>query len=86
MPDPPDGWAVSVAVWPLSIVTGETKTASTEDPLTVTVTAVEVTITGVPELSVTWSSNDQMPVVDRVPVDTVGVSPALQAKEEPKSL
>jgi len=36
---------------------------------TITVTAAEVTVTGVPELSVTCSSNDQVPVVVSVPDD-----------------
>ncbi len=54
--------------------------------LTVTVTTLEVTVTGVPELSVTWSSNDQVPVVDRVPVELVGLSPALQEEELPRLL
>jgi hypothetical protein len=54
--------------------------------LTLTVAALEVTVTGVPELSVTWSSNDQAPVVDKAPVDVDGVSPALQENEVPRSL
>jgi hypothetical protein len=84
VPDPPDGEAVNVAVCPLSIVTGETETDRAV--LTVTVTAEDVTVTGIEELSFTTISNDQMPVVDRMPVETVGVPPALQANEEPKSL
>jgi hypothetical protein len=84
IPDPPDGEAVNVAVCPLSIVTGETRTDNAV--LTVTVTAEDVTVTGVEELSFTIISNDQMPLVDRMPVETVGAPPALQANEEPKSL
>ena len=37
--------------------------------LMVTVTIVDVTVTGVPELSVTWSSNVHVPVVVSAPVD-----------------
>jgi hypothetical protein len=85
VPDPPDGEAVSVAVWPLSIVTGGTETVGVEDPLTVTVTA-EVTITGVEALSVTSSSKCHIPAVDKVPVDTLGVSLVLHANGELKSL
>jgi hypothetical protein len=51
--------------------------------LTMTVTADE--ITGVPELSFTWSSNDQIPVIDRVPLSDL-VPPAWQINEGPKSL
>jgi hypothetical protein len=84
IPDPPDGEAVNVAVCPLSIVTGETETDRAV--LTVICMAVEVTVTEVPELSFTWSSKCHVPEVDKVPVDTVGVSPALQANAEPKPL
>ena len=51
IPDPPDGEAVSVALWPLSIVDGGTETVSAV--LTVTCMAEEITVTGVSELSVT---------------------------------
>lgn len=37
--------------------------------LTVTVTGLEVTLTGDPELSVTCSSKDQAPVADSIPVE-----------------
>jgi len=85
LPDPPDGEAVSVAVWPLSIVDGRTKTVGVEDPLTVIVTT-EVTITGVVALSVTLSSKCHVPALDKMPVDTLGVSLALHRNGEPKSL
>jgi len=38
-------------------------------PFTETVPAVDVTVTGELELSVTWRSNDQDPTVVRVPVE-----------------
>ena len=82
IPDPPDGEAVSVAVCPLSIVDGGTETVNAG--LTVTCMEVEVTVTGVEELSVTSSSNDQMPVVDRVIIPDMGLG--MHAKERLKSL
>jgi hypothetical protein len=82
IPDPPDGEAVSVAVWPLSIVNVGTETVRTV--LTGIVTTFEVTVTGVSELSVTSNSNDQMPVVNRVSVPDMG--PRAHANEGPKSL
>ena len=82
IPDPPDGEAVSVAVCPLSIVDGGTETVRTV--LTVTVTAGAVIVTGVPELSVIWRSNDQMPVTDKLPVTDMG--PGAHANGEPKSV
>jgi hypothetical protein len=51
---------------------------------TVTVTALEVTVTGVSALSVTRSSKDQVPVVDKAPVDVeLG---EVQDEELPRSL
>jgi hypothetical protein len=55
------------------------------DGLTVTATALEVTVTCTTKLSVTWSSNDQAPIVSRAPVEVNGSAPALQPKELPKS-
>ena len=63
-PDPPEATAVNVADSPPSIVTGET---DTDRAVTVTVTGFEVTMTS--SWSVTWSSNDQVPGVERTPVD-----------------
>jgi hypothetical protein len=54
--------------------------------LTVTVTAEEVKVTGIEELSFTWSSKCHVPEVDKVPVELVGVLPALQTNAEPKPL
>ena len=55
---------------PESIVEGEAVGVLTVGrELTVTVTALEVLVTGDPALSVTCSSNDQVPVVLRAPVD-----------------
>ena len=52
--------------------------------LTVKRTGLEDTVLGM--LSVTWSSKDQDPTVDRMPVETVGVSPRLQENELPRLL
>jgi hypothetical protein len=84
IPDPPDGEAVNVAVCPLSIVTGETRTDNAV--LTVICTTVEVTVTIVPELSFTWSSKCQVPAVDKAPVGIVGVAPAVQLNKLPRLL
>ncbi len=54
--------------------------------LTLTVMLLEATVTGAPELSVTCNSNDQVPIVDRIPVEVVSRSPALQEKELPRLL
>lgn len=79
---------VKVIDWSLSIVAGEEMVTAVPVnwELTMTVTALEVTETGVEALSFTCSSNDQVPIVDRVPVETVGLSPVLQANEEPRAL
>jgi hypothetical protein len=53
---------------------------------TITETATEVTCTGGEPLSVTFSSKDQEPAVDNTPVETVGLSPALQGNEPPRLL
>ena len=75
----------SVELCPESIVVGETEiTGAVSAELTVTVTALEVAVAGVPELSLTCSSKLQVPVVVRVPVDTVGVLPAMQLNELPR--
>jgi hypothetical protein len=74
-----------VADCPTSTVVGLTEIVGDERAgLTVTVTAPEVTVTGDPELSVIWSSKDQVPTVIRVPVevDTVDV----HSEEIPKLL
>ena len=52
--------------------------------LTVTVTALEVTL--VVPLSVTLSSKLQAPIADRTPVDALGLSPTLQENELPRVL
>jgi hypothetical protein len=60
----------SVEDCPESIVAGEAVGVPTVSAaFTVTVTVVEVTVTGVPELSVTCSSNVHVPVVVNAPVD-----------------
>ena len=55
---------------PRSIVAGLTKIVGDERAaFTVIVTAPDVTATGELELSVTWSSKDQDPIVVKTPVD-----------------
>jgi hypothetical protein len=54
--------------------------------LTMTLATLEGVVTGVPELSVTCNSKLQVPVVDRMPVDVLGVAPATQENEPPRSL
>jgi hypothetical protein len=77
----------SVALCPESIVVGATKiTGAAKAPLTVTVAMLEVTVCGVPELSVTSSSKLHVPAAVSVPVEMVGRSPALQPNEPPRSL
>jgi hypothetical protein len=77
----------SATDWPLSMVVGETEiTGAVRAEFTVTATALEATVTGVPELSVTRSSNSQVPVAVRVPVETVGVSLVVQLNELPRPL
>jgi hypothetical protein len=53
--------------------------------LTRTVTTFEVTVCGVPELSVTSSSNDHVPVTVSVPVDMVGRLLVVQLNELPRA-
>jgi len=52
--------------------------------LTVTVTALDVVIWEGEPLSLTCNSKDHIPDVDKGPVETVGLSPAIHAKELPK--
>jgi hypothetical protein len=55
-------------------------------PFTVTVTAFEVTSSEGEPPSLICSSNNHVPVVDKTPVEAVGLSPALQANEAPRLL
>lgn len=74
-------------VWPEFMVVGFADiTGVVSAELTVTDVAVEVTVSGGEPLSVTFSSNDQEPAVDRAPVETVGLSPALHGNETPRLL
>lgn len=71
--------------WPESMVDGDAEGVFTVSaPLTVTLTGLEAMVVGV--LSVTWSSNDQVPVVDRVPVEVVGLSPGVHVNALPRLL
>jgi hypothetical protein len=51
---------------------------------TVAETAADVTVSAGEPLSITFSSKDHEPIVESVPVGTVGLSPALQVNELPK--
>jgi hypothetical protein len=73
---------VRVELWPMSMVDGLAATVgAVRIGLTVTVTGAEATVSDAP--SVTWSSKDQVPVVERAPVETEGCEPAVQVKELP---
>ncbi len=62
--------AVRVADCPRSRAVGLTEIVGDERPgFTVTVAGADATMTGELELSVTWSSNDHVPTVVRVPVE-----------------
>ena len=61
---------VRVADCPRSRAVGLTEIVGDERAgFTVTVAGADATMTGVLELSVTWSSNDHVPTVVRVPVE-----------------
>jgi hypothetical protein len=69
----------------LSTVSGfELMTGAASAGLTVTVTSADATDADV--LSVTWSSKDQTPIIDRVPVEIEGMDEAVQLKEPPGEL
>jgi hypothetical protein len=73
--------------WPLSTMAGEEEAVgATRAELTVTETALEVTV--FEALSVTLSSNDQVPGAERAPVEMVGSEAGVQpdVKEPPKLL
>jgi hypothetical protein len=62
--------AARVDDWPTSTVVGLTEMVGDERAaFTVTVTALDVTVTGELELSLTCSSKDQDPTVVKIPVD-----------------
>ena len=87
--DEPVTVATHVVEVPGVIVVGEQETetvVAVREELTVTVTAFDTCVAGVPELSVTWSSKYHVPKEPRAPVDTVGWSPLLQLKELPRLL
>jgi hypothetical protein len=54
--------------------------------LTVTVAGLDVSLTGTPEESVTWSSKVQAPTVDSGPVEVLGVLLVVQENELPRLL
>jgi hypothetical protein len=65
---------------------GEIDRVTEGEVLTVTVATLDVTVTGVLELSFTCKSKLQMPSADRVPVETDGREVLVQLKDEPRSL
>lgn len=83
MPPANDVVVARIDDWPESIALGLTEiTGADRGALTVTLTALDVTVAGDPELSVTLSSNDQAPVVVRAAVcKVVG---EVQAEAVPK--
>jgi len=85
VPAPNEVAVDSAAVWPALIVLGLMDiTGTVSAGFAIAETAAEVAISGGEPLSVTFSSNDQVPVVDKTPVETVGLSPALQGNEPPR--
>jgi hypothetical protein len=80
---------VRVALCPESIVVGATEItgalALLNAEFTMTVTAFEVTVCGVAELSVTLSSKCHVPTVANVPVDIVGRLLVVQLNELPRA-
>lgn len=56
------------------------------EEFTVTETAPDALVSAGEPLSVTLSSKDQVPAVERGPVGAVGLSPAIQANEVPRLL
>jgi len=84
---PPVQEADSVIDLPLSMTGAEgVMEPAVRAALTVKVAALEVTVA--PLVSVTWSSNDHVPVVERAPVEVVGSPVVVQAvvKELPRLL
>lgn len=51
---------------------------------TVTETPTDAAVSAGEPLSVTFSSKDHDPAVERVPVGAVGLSPAIQANDPPR--
>jgi hypothetical protein len=82
-----DAVVESVAVWPLLMTVGLTDIAgAVVAGFTTTETAPDVTVSTGEPLSVTLSSKDHEPTIDRTPVGAVGLSPALQENELPRLL
>lgn len=63
MPEPPPGVAENVLDWPTANVVVPGEIVTVRAVFTITEVAVDVTVTGVLALSVTWSSKLQDPVV-----------------------
>ena len=72
--------------WPESRTPGVIERVTEGVVLTVTVTTLEVTATGVLELSFTCNSKLQTPRAVRVPVELLGRVAVVQLKDEPRSL
>jgi hypothetical protein len=82
---PPKAFAVNVIDWLESIAGAPGAIAPADSvPLTVTLATFDVTTSEGEPLSFTCNSKDQIPEVNKTPVDTNGLLPATQAKELPK--
>lgn len=83
VPPPIEVVVVRVADCPRSTAAGLTEIVEDERAgFTVTVAGPDTITTGELELSVTWSSNDHVPTVVKVPVETDADD--VQAEETPK--
>jgi hypothetical protein len=81
-----DEVVVNVALWPGSMTAGLAEmTGGLRGLFSVTITAVELTFSAGEPLSRVCSSKDQSPVMERTPVETVGLVPRLQRNETPRS-
>lgn len=79
--------AVSVMEFPNTTEEGLGETEVSVVRVLTTMDALpDVIVTGTPEVSVTSSSNDQVPIVVRAPVEVVGVLLIAQENEVPKLL
>ena len=85
VPEPNEVVVDRVTLWPELIVRGLADiTAAVSAGLTVTETAADVTSSGGEPVSVTLSSNDHEPTVERTPVEADGLSPTMHENEPPR--
>src|SRR6266705_2737978 len=87
VPEPNEVVVDRVTVWPELIVRGLADTkGGVSVGLIVTENAADVTSSAGEPVSVTLSSNDHEPTVDRLPVEAVGLSPTMHENEAPRLL